>query len=180
MRIIERSTSRGRSWVREGCRRLSGGPAVQDQSDPPGSGCTRPSGLSLFLPARLGYALQSAGLCALDCGGSLRSRCPADESETSLVAARGHSSESAHWCCGCRLRGLVCQSQPGGENPMPDLPRRMMYTVVEAAALLGISKSTAHELITRGELEAVRLGGRRLISPVVLETLIGERPPPPV
>ncbi len=55
----------------------------------------------------------------------------------------------------------------------------MMYTVVEAAALLGISKSTAHELIARGELEAIRLGGRRLISPVVLERLIGERPPPP-
>jgi len=62
---------------------------------------------------------------------------------------------------------------------MPDLPQRMMYTVVEAAALLGISKSTAHELISRGELEAVRLGGRRLISPKVLETMIGERPPPP-
>ncbi len=63
---------------------------------------------------------------------------------------------------------------------MADTPPRMMYTVVEAAALLGISKSTAHELITRGELEAVRLGGRRLISPRVLEEIIGERPPPPV
>ena len=62
---------------------------------------------------------------------------------------------------------------------MSDSPSRMMYTVVEAAAILGISKSTAHELILRGELEAVRLGGRRLISPVVLERLIGERPPPP-
>ncbi len=62
---------------------------------------------------------------------------------------------------------------------MAERPRRILYTVVEAAALLGISKSTAHELIVRGELEAVRLGGRRLISPVVLERLIGERPPPP-
>ena len=63
---------------------------------------------------------------------------------------------------------------------MAERPGRMMYTVVEAAALLGISKSTAHELIIRGELEAVRLGGRRLISPAVLERIIGERPPPPV
>lgn len=62
---------------------------------------------------------------------------------------------------------------------MSELPQRMMYTVVEAAALLGISKSTAHELIARGDLEAVRLDGRRLISPKVLETMIGERPPPP-
>lgn len=55
----------------------------------------------------------------------------------------------------------------------------MMYSVLEAAELLGISKSTAHELILRGDIEAVRLGGRRLISPAVLERLIGERPPPP-
>lgn len=62
---------------------------------------------------------------------------------------------------------------------MNDSKVRVMYTVVEAALLLGISKSTAHELVVRGELEAVRLGGRRLISPVVLEELLGERPPPP-
>ena len=54
-----------------------------------------------------------------------------------------------------------------------------MYTIAEAAAVLGISRSTAYELVLRGELEAVRLGGRRLISPRVLEQLIGERPPPP-
>lgn len=56
---------------------------------------------------------------------------------------------------------------------------RMMYTVAEAALLLGIGKSTAHELILRGELQATRLGGRRLISPSVLTELLGERPPPP-
>ena len=54
-----------------------------------------------------------------------------------------------------------------------------MYTVVEAAAVLGISKSTAYELIQRGDLEAIQLGGRRLISPRVLEHLIGQPPPPP-
>ena len=62
---------------------------------------------------------------------------------------------------------------------MSELPQRMMYTVVEAAALLGISKSTAHELIRVGDIEAVRLGRRLLISPAVLESMIGERPPPP-
>ena len=56
---------------------------------------------------------------------------------------------------------------------------RMMYTVDEAAELLGVSRSTAYELIRRGELDAVRLGGRRLIGPPTLERLIGERPPPP-
>ena len=56
---------------------------------------------------------------------------------------------------------------------------RMMYTVPEAAGLLGISRQTAYELVQRGEIGAVRLGGRKLVSPVELERLIGERPPPP-
>ncbi len=56
---------------------------------------------------------------------------------------------------------------------------RVLYSVAEAAQILGISKSTAHELVIRGELPAVHLGARRLITPGVLEELIGERPPPP-
>ena len=56
---------------------------------------------------------------------------------------------------------------------------RMMYTVAEAAAILGIGKSTAHELIRRNQLDAVKLGGRLLISPTVLELLVGKRPPAP-
>ncbi len=62
---------------------------------------------------------------------------------------------------------------------MAELPQRVMSTVVEAAALLGINKSPAHELIARGELKAVRLGARRLISPAALEHPIGVRLPPP-
>ena len=42
-----------------------------------------------------------------------------------------------------------------------------------------ISRQTAYELVQRGEIGAVRLGGRKLVSPVELERLIGERPPPP-
>ncbi len=41
---------------------------------------------------------------------------------------------------------------------MAELPRRVIHTVVEAATLLGFSKSTPHELIARGELDVVRLG----------------------
>ncbi|MBT8493359.1 MAG: helix-turn-helix domain-containing protein, partial [Deltaproteobacteria bacterium] len=35
-----------------------------------------------------------------------------------------------------------------------------MYTVGEAAELLGIGRSTAYELAQRGELDVVRIGGR--------------------
>lgn len=56
---------------------------------------------------------------------------------------------------------------------------RRMYTVAEAADVLGIGRSTAYELVVRGELGATRIGGRWLISRSVLAGLIGERPPLP-
>lgn len=56
---------------------------------------------------------------------------------------------------------------------------RRLYTITEAADLLGIGRSTAYELAQRGDLDVVRIGGRRLVSPTVLEGLLGERPPPP-
>ena len=61
----------------------------------------------------------------------------------------------------------------------PRHSRRRMYTLGETAALLGIGRSTAYDLAQRGELKVVKLGGRRLVSPTVLEALLGERPPPP-
>lgn len=56
---------------------------------------------------------------------------------------------------------------------------RRMYTVAETAGLLGIGRSTAYELILRGELKATRIGHRWLFSPAVLEDILGERPPLP-
>ena len=60
----------------------------------------------------------------------------------------------------------------------PSVNRRM-YTIAEAASLLGIGRSTAYELVLRGELEATRIGRRLLISRIVLEALLGEQPPLP-
>jgi excisionase family DNA binding protein len=54
-----------------------------------------------------------------------------------------------------------------------------LYTVAEAALLLGIGRSTAYELLVRGELPCVVIGRRRMITAGVLEDLLGERPPPP-
>ena len=39
---------------------------------------------------------------------------------------------------------------------------RLVYTVAEAGALLGISRAFAYELVARGELPVIRLGQRRL------------------
>jgi excisionase family DNA binding protein len=58
------------------------------------------------------------------------------------------------------------------------IPRRT-YTLPEVAALLGIGRSTAYDLVARGELQATRIGRRWIVSPVVLEKMLGERPPLP-
>jgi excisionase family DNA binding protein len=44
-----------------------------------------------------------------------------------------------------------------------DADDRLVYTVVEAADLLGISRSHAYEMIARNELAHVRLGRRVLV-----------------
>ena len=49
---------------------------------------------------------------------------------------------------------------------------RLVYSVAEAGALLGISRAFAYELVARGELPVLRLGRRRLIPRVALVDLI--------
>lgn len=56
---------------------------------------------------------------------------------------------------------------------------RLVYTVGEAAALLGLGRSTAYDLIARGELTAARLGRRVFITRPVLTELLGCEPPLP-
>jgi excisionase family DNA binding protein len=56
---------------------------------------------------------------------------------------------------------------------------RLVYTVAEAAALLGLGRSTAYDLIARGELTAVRVGRRLFITRPVLTELLGCEPPLP-
>lgn len=56
---------------------------------------------------------------------------------------------------------------------------RRLYTPREAAALLGIGRSTIYELIKRGELPGTRVGRRVFLTASTLEGVPGERPPPP-
>jgi excisionase family DNA binding protein len=56
---------------------------------------------------------------------------------------------------------------------------RLVYTVGEAAALLGLGRSTAYDLVARGELRAVRLGRRLFVPRPVLAELLGCEPPLP-
>jgi excisionase family DNA binding protein len=61
-------------------------------------------------------------------------------------------------------------------------PGQLTFTVEEAAALLGISKSTAYEAAHRGELPVLRFGRRLVVTRTTIEALLGlgNQPPGPV
>ncbi len=54
---------------------------------------------------------------------------------------------------------------------------RLVYTVAEAGALLGISRAFAYELVARGELPVIRLGRRRLVPKAALKALVSQEKP---
>jgi len=53
---------------------------------------------------------------------------------------------------------------------------RLVYSVAEAGALLGISRAFAYELVARGEFPVIRLGRRRLAPKAALIAFIGLEP----
>jgi excisionase family DNA binding protein len=56
---------------------------------------------------------------------------------------------------------------------------RLVYTVTETAEILGVGRSTAYDLIARGEIKVLRLGHRLFITRPVLTELLGSEPPLP-
>jgi excisionase family DNA binding protein len=54
---------------------------------------------------------------------------------------------------------------------------RLVYSVGEAAVLLGISRAFAYELVARGELPVICLGRRRLVPKIALLALLESQLP---
>lgn len=52
------------------------------------------------------------------------------------------------------------------------MSQRLTYTVSEVAELLGISRSTAYDCIRRGEIPALVLGRRIVVSRTALKALL--------
>ena len=50
--------------------------------------------------------------------------------------------------------------------------QRLTMTVEEAAVVLGISRATAYDAVSRGEIPCIRIGRRILIPKVALERLL--------
>jgi excisionase family DNA binding protein len=58
------------------------------------------------------------------------------------------------------------------------LEGQLTFTIDQAAALLGISRSTAYECARRGELPVLRFGRRLVVTRATLVTLLGIDQPP--
>jgi excisionase family DNA binding protein len=65
--------------------------------------------------------------------------------------------------------GTADTATSGAVSPVED---RLVYTVEEAAALLGISRSFAYEAVQRGEIPSMRIGKRILVPKAALERLL--------
>lgn len=51
-------------------------------------------------------------------------------------------------------------------------PSKIAYTIKEATAAIGLSRSTIYKLMASGELETIRIGQRRLIRAEALSRLL--------
>ena len=65
---------------------------------------------------------------------------------------------------------VTCTSTPAGKLP----PDKLAYRVSEAAAAIGIGRSSLYELISEGKLKPVTIAGRRLVPRAELERLLSE------
>ena len=59
-------------------------------------------------------------------------------------------------------------------KPQISIAERRTLTVDEVAAVLGISRATIYNLISDGELESVRIRGRRLVAREQIDALIAK------
>ncbi len=66
-------------------------------------------------------------------------------------------------------------SSEGGIMTTGSLPK-LLVTTSEAAAILGVSRSTLYSLLAEGQLESVKIGSLRRISTAALDRYVGELP----
>jgi len=79
----------------------------------------------------------------------------------------------AHGCLPARSLLTLDGEQPMSSNPHSEpAAARRTYSVDEAAAILGISRTTAYECVKTKELPALRFRGRIVISAAVIDALL--------
>ena len=55
------------------------------------------------------------------------------------------------------------------------MEKRITYSIPEAAAALGVGRSTLYELMTAGELRSYQVGRRRFVKPEEVQRFINRR-----
>ena len=64
---------------------------------------------------------------------------------------------------------------PASSSPTTSEPAKRVYTMVEAARLLNISRASLWQLTARKEIRSILIGRRRLIPAEAIEIFIQER-----
>src|SRR5205823_2473927 len=92
----------------------------------------------------------------------------------------GIGATPAEWQAGpslCAPVGAVASRVPGGPMTLPDPRVDPVLTVVEAGALLKLSRSASYRAAHRGDLPTIHLGSRLLVPTAALWRLLGYEPP---
>jgi excisionase family DNA binding protein len=66
----------------------------------------------------------------------------------------------------------VASGTAGGVGAVAPVEKRLVFTVEEAAQLLGISRSFAYEAVQRGEIPSMRIGRRILVPKAALQRFL--------
>lgn len=70
--------------------------------------------------------------------------------------------------------GAATRTASRNAGAVAPVEERLVFTVEEAAALLGISRSFAYEAIQRGEVPSMRIGKRILVPKAALERFLAQ------
>jgi excisionase family DNA binding protein len=71
-------------------------------------------------------------------------------------------------------KGNVGKGNDGSRLPRHAVENRLCITVPEAAAMLGVSRNFAYDLVKRGELPSLKFGKRIVIPKIALEKKLAE------
>ena len=71
-----------------------------------------------------------------------------------------------------RATRIPAQAAASTPRTSTAVPERLLLTVEEAGAVLGVGRSLMYELIARGDIETVRVGRLRRIRPEALHTYV--------
>lgn len=58
------------------------------------------------------------------------------------------------------------------EPTMTDMQHKWLVSIPEACAGLGVGRSTFYEMVTRGDVEVVRIGRRTLVPVAAIESYV--------